>query len=184
LELFDHPLNASVSTILIGPSDGSGLLPSVVPPSPPRNVRLSIVSDGELGVSFEQPLFAGGGGPVTKYLVEYSKRRTFPHDEFDSTVSLVVSEPDCDLGGYAFRYCEWGTGHSDASSGGLVHRVKLSPKDLLESGTPYFVRVRAFTSGGRYGYASVSAPEAAIPTLQLPPRPSVSVAISPIDAND
>lgn len=61
-----------------GVDDVSALGPSVVHPRAPVAVQLSSVSDAELGVSFMQPRFIGGGGAVEKFLVEYSTDRTFP----------------------------------------------------------------------------------------------------------
>ena len=52
--------------------------PTKVAPSPPREVRVNVLSDTTLGVSWVRPLFSGGD-PIASYRVEWDSDSLFDH---------------------------------------------------------------------------------------------------------
>ncbi|KAL9189871.1 hypothetical protein ACHAXT_009546 [Thalassiosira profunda] len=67
------------------------LSPSKVAPSRPQDVRVNVLSDTELGVSWTQPVYSGGS-PLSSYRVEWDSDTRF--DLASSTVSHVAGEGD------------------------------------------------------------------------------------------
>jgi len=60
--------------------------PSKSAPSPPREVRVNILSDTEIGVSWTQPLYTGGD-PLATYRLEWDSDAMFDHSS--ATVSHI-----------------------------------------------------------------------------------------------
>ena len=64
-----------------------GISPSKSAPSPPQEVRVLVLSDTEIGVSWEQPLYSGGD-PLAKYRIEWDSDLMFDH----SSASVSAAE--------------------------------------------------------------------------------------------
>lgn len=73
----------SISKYSISPSKGA--------PSPPRKVRVNILSDTKVGVSWTQPSYSGGD-PIASYRLEWDNDSMF--NQFSSTVSHVTGTED------------------------------------------------------------------------------------------
>ncbi len=136
--------SSTVTTLTDGSGGTASLTPTRLPPTPPENVYVSVVSDSSLGVTWDPPMYTSNAASVTKYLVQWDSDAGFPK----STVGLGVSHAE------AAAYSE------------VVVGLKYQILNLDE-GIPFYVRVKAFTDGDGYGPpATFSFP--IIPT----PRPS------------
>ncbi len=62
------------------------ITPSKGPPTPPLKVRVNVLSDTKLGVSWTQPIYSGGD-PIAMYRIEWDTDSLF--DQFSSTVSHI-----------------------------------------------------------------------------------------------
>ncbi len=154
--------SSTVTTVMNGGGGIASLTPTRLPPTPPENVYVSVVSSDSLGVTWDPPAYTSNSLSVTKYLVEWEAADP---GFMQSTIGPSVS-------------------HSEAAIYSEVV-VGLKYQILgLDEGTPYYVRVRAFTVGDGYGPpATFSSP--IIPTSRPAHTPNnVRVTISDNGAPD
>jgi len=141
--------------------------PLTTRPSGPTNVHLSVVSQSELGVSWNPPVH-DGGAEVLKYLVEWDETYRFDNSRVSTTNS-----------------------YSNIVDGPLVRSEVVSSADLSyqikgldEEGTQYFVRVSAYNSKG-YSDAISATPASAVPSkMPLHVATSVDLSISASEVPD
>ncbi len=127
--IFDCPgAGSTVTTVMDGSGGTASLVPVRLPSTPPENVVVSIISGDSLGVTWDPPKYMSNGLPVVKYLVQWDSDAGFVKSEVGSGVSHAE----------AAAYSEVVVG--------LKHQILD-----LEEGTPYYIRVRAFTDGDGYG---------------------------------
>ena len=72
-------------------SSRHAISPSKGAPSSPREVRVNVLSDTELGVSWTQPIYSGGD-PLSSYRLEWDTDAMFDHAA--TTVSHTPGNPD------------------------------------------------------------------------------------------
>jgi hypothetical protein len=72
-------------------TSGHAIAPSKSAPSSPREVRVNVLSDTEIGVSWKQPFYSGGD-PLAAYRIEWDSDAMF--DYSSATVSHVAGAED------------------------------------------------------------------------------------------
>ena len=109
----------------------TSISPSTSVPSPPWNVRVSIISDTELGISWEAPLF-DGGALIAGYRIQWDEDDLFNHASAtvgSSEHSFLLENLDPNKS-YFVRVMAFNSrGHSEPSLG----QPFLCPIELLEN---------------------------------------------------
>jgi hypothetical protein len=170
LTSFDGGSSQSIDTVRHGrtlslSSSGRILASSVgnerVPPMPPVNATLSVVSDTELGITF-YPSSTIQLNSVTKYLIEWDVAVTFDNT-MNPAYSAVIDTTYCSN---EPTICTWNDNG--------VYRYKITG---LTTSDEYWVRVSTYDEDEGYSLPITTIPQSAIPTQQLPSRPA-GVAVS------
>jgi hypothetical protein len=138
------------------------VVPAAVPPSIPRDMSLTIVTDEALGLSFSIPTHLGGTA-IDKFRIEWDTSRLFAHrDLVDANAwDHYISVANCGWN------CTW-----DSVNGLFQYKIgDAVDNHMLTTGVPYFFRVSAHANGA-WGMAKVSTPIKIAPTAQKPWRPT------------